>query len=129
MLKRHPPNENHEMLPYYEGVYELTQNIIEFVSAEEILMKEDYKMVAQRRLERVFKMMMDCKSYTKNEDIPENKEIFLYAFKHVKTEKVDNYTLIGFDSDELFENGNLFNFCSNKFINEEIENRDFRLTG
>ena len=117
------------MLHYYEGKYETRQNTIEFESAKEILMKEDYKMVVQRRLERVFNMMMDCKSYTKNEDIPENKEIFVYSFKHVKTDKVDNYILIGCESDELYENDNLFNFWSNKFINQEIENRNFRLTG
>ena len=73
--------------------------------------------------------MMDCKSYTKNEDIPENKEIFVYSFKHVKMDKVNNYILIGCESDELYENDNLFNFWSNKFINQEIENGNFRLTG
>ena len=33
--------------------------------------------------------MMDCKSYKKNEDTSENKEIFVDGFKHVKTDKVD----------------------------------------
>ena len=72
---------------------------------------------------------MDFESYTKNEDIPENNEIFVYSFKHVKTDKVNNYILIGSESDELFENDKLFNFWSNKFINKEIENRNFKLTG
>ena len=72
---------------------------------------------------------MDHKSYTKNEDIPENKEIFVYGFKHVKTEKIDKYILIGCESDGLFENDNLFNFWSNKLINEEIEKRKFNITG
>ena len=121
-LKRKPPHEKHQMLPYYVGKYELMQNNIGFESAKEILMKEDNKMVVQRRLERIFNMMMDCKLYTKNEDISENKEIFVYGFKHVKTDKVDNYILIGCELDVLYENDTLFKFWSNKFINKEIEN-------
>ena len=35
--------------------------------------------------------MMECKSYLKNEDIPENKETFVYGLKHTKTDKIDNY--------------------------------------
>ena len=74
-------------------------------------------------------MMIDCKSYTKNEDISENKEILVYGFKPVKTDKFDNYILIGCESDVLYENDKLFNFWSNKFINKEIKNRDFQMTG
>ena len=127
-LKRKPPNENHQMLPYYVGNYEPIQINIDFESVTEILMKEDKKMIVKRRFERI-RNMMDYKSYTKNEDIPENKEIFIYSFKHVITDKVDNYILIGCESDELFENDKLFNFWSNKFKNNEIENRNFKLTG
>ena len=65
MLKRKPPNQYHQMLPYYERVYEPKQNNIDFESAREILGKEDDKMVVQRRFERIFNMMMDCKSYKK----------------------------------------------------------------
>ena len=129
MLKRKPPNQYHQMLPHYVGKYEPKQSNIDFESAREILMKEDYKMVIKRRFERIRNMMLDCKSYTNNEDIPENKEIFVYSFKHVKTDKVDNYILIGSESDELFENDKLFNIWSNKLLNKEIENRNFRLTG
>ena len=129
MLKRKPPNEKHQMLPYYIGKYEPRHININFESAKNILMKDDYKMIVKRRFERIHNMMLDCKSYTKNEDIPENKEIFIYSLKHVKTDKIDNYVLIGSESDELFENDKLFNFWSNKFINNEIENRDFKLTG
>ena len=129
MLKRKPPNQYHQMLPHYVGEYDPKQSNIDFESAREILMKEDYKMVIKRRFERIRNMMLDCKSYTNNEDIPENKEIFVYSFKHVKTDKVDSYILIGCESDELFENDKLFNFWSNKLINKEIENRNFRLTG
>ena len=46
---------------------------------------------------------MECKSYMKNEDNPENKQIFIYGFKHNKTDKVDNYILFGCKSDELYE--------------------------
>ena len=57
MLKRKPPNEYHQMLPYYESVYEPKQNIIDFESAREILMKEDYKIVEKRRFERINDMI------------------------------------------------------------------------
>ena len=128
-LKRKPPNEYHQMPPHYEGVYEPKQNNINFESAKKILMKEDYKMVVKRRFERIYNMMMDFKTYIKYEDIPENKEIFIYSFKHVKTDKIDNYILIASESDELHENDKLFNIWSNKLINKEIENRIFKLTG
>ena len=128
MLKRKPPIEQHQMLPHYVGKYEPKQNNIDFESAKEILMKEDYKMVEKRRFQRI-NDIITYKSYIKYEDISENKEIFIYGFKHVKTEKIDNYTLIGCESDELFENDKLFNFWSNKYINNEIEKRDFQITG
>ena len=92
-------------------------------------MEEDDKMIKQRRLERIYNMMSDYKTYIKYEDIPGNKEIFNYSFKHIKTDKVDNYILIGSESDELFENDKLFNIWSKKLINKEIENRNFKLTG
>ena len=129
MLKRKPPNEYHQMLPYYEGVYEPKQNNTDFESAKSFLMEADKKIVVKRRFERLFNMMMDSKSYTKNEDISENKEIFIYGFKHVKTDKVDNYILIGCESDELLENDKLFNLWSKKFINEEIQKRKIKITG
>ena len=129
MLKRKLPNEYHQMLPHYEGKYEPKQNNIDFESARKILMKQDDKMVVKRRFERIHNMMLDCKSYTKNEDISENKKIFIYSFKHVKTDKVDKYVQIGCESDSIYQNNKLFNFWSDKFINKEIENRNFKLTG
>ena len=129
LLKRKPPNQYHRMLPHYVDKYEPKQNIIDFESAKDILMKEDDKMVVKRRFERIYNMMMDFKSYIKYEDIPENKEIFIYSFKPVQTDKFENYILIGSDSDELYENDKLFNIWSNKLINKEIENRNFKLTG
>ena len=128
MLKRKPPNEYHQMLPHYEGVYEPRHINIDFDSAKNILMKEDYKRVEKRRFERINDMKTH-KSYIKYEDVPENKEIFIYGFKHVQTDKVDNCILIGCESDEIFETDKLFNFWSNKFINNEIEKRDFQTTG
>ena len=116
------------MLPHYVGKYEPKQYNIDFEPAREILRKEDYKMVVKIRSERIHYTMMDCKTYTKNENIPENKEIFIYSFKHVKTDKVDNYVFIGSESDVLFENNKLFNFWYNKFKIKEIESRDFKLT-
>ena len=128
MLKTKPPNEHHQMLPYYEGVYKPKQKNIDFESAREFLMKRDYKMVEKRRFERITDMIT-CKSYLKYEDIPENKEIFVYGYKHIKTDKIDNCILIGCESDEIIENDKLFNFWSNKFINEEIQKRYFQITG
>ena len=127
-LKRKPPNKKHQMLPYYVGKYEPKQNNIDFDSAKNILMKEDYNMIEKRRFERINDMIM-YKSYFKYEDISEKKEIFIYGFKHVNTDKIDNYVLIGCESDELYENDKLFNFWSNKFINNKIEKRDFQITG
>ena len=128
-LKRKPPNQYHQMLPHYVGKYEPKQNNIDFESAKDSLMEEDDKMIKQRRFERIYNMMSDFKTYIKYEDLPENKEIFIYSFKHIKTDKVDNYILIGSESDELFEKDKLFNIWSNKLINKEIENRNFKLTG
>ena len=119
ILKRRTPNEKHEMLPYYVGKYEPKQNNIDFETAKKVLLEEDYIMIVKRRFERI-RNMMDYKSYTKNEDISENREIFVYSFKHVKTDKVNNYILIGSESDELYENNKLFNLWSNKLINKEI---------
>ena len=64
------------MLPCYEGKCEPKQNNIDFESARKILMEEKDKMVLKRRFERMNNMMA-CKSYTKDEDVPKNKEIFL----------------------------------------------------
>ena len=100
MLKRKPPDEYHQMLPHCEGEYKPTQNNIDFESAREIFMKAHYEMVVERRFERIDNMM-ECKSYIKNEEIPENKEIFIYGFKHIKTDKIDQFILIGCESDEL----------------------------
>ena len=51
-------------------------------------MKEDEKTVVKRRLERIYNLM-ECKSNIEYQDFPENRELFIYAFKHVKTDKID----------------------------------------
>ena len=73
--------------------------------------------------------MTACKSYIKNEDIPENKEVNNYGFKHIKIDKAGNYKLIGCESDQLYGNDELFNFWSNKPIHQAIEKRNFKITG
>ena len=90
-------------------------------------MKQDDKMVMIRRFERIY-IMMECKPYIKNEDILENKEIFVHGSKHTETYKLDNFILIGCESDELYENEIPFNFWSNNFINKEIEKNEFKVT-
>ena len=128
MLKRSLPKKYHQMHPHYEGKYEPKQNNIDFESVREVLMKEDYKMIVKRRFERIYNAI-ETMTFTKYEDISENKAIFVSGFKHVKTDKIDNYILIGRKSDELFENDKLFNFWSYKFIKEEIPKRKFKITG
>ena len=65
----------------------------------------------------------------KNEDFPENKEIFIYGIKHFQTENFDIFLTIGCESDGLYENEKLFHFWSNQFINKKIEMRKFKKTG
>ena len=113
MLKRKLPNEYHQMLPQYVGEYEPRRINIDFESTKESLMAADNKMLVQRRSERIFNVAMDCKSYTKNEDISENKDIFVHGFKHVKTDEVDKNIIIGCESDVLYKNDKLINFWSN----------------
>ena len=128
LLKRKHANAYHQLLPNYIGEHELKQNNIDFESARELLMKEDDTMVVKRRFERIY-IMMECNLYMQNEDIPENKEIFVYGFKHIKIYELDVFILIRCDSDELNENEKLFNFLCNEFLNKEIEKRDFKITG
>ena len=122
MVKRNPANEYYQMLPFYEGENKPKQNIIDFESAKEVLTEEAYKMVVRRRFERIYNIM-ECKSYIKNEDIPGKKEIFIYRFKHVETDKIEYFILIGCESDELYENDKLLNFWAKNFVNKEKEKR------
>ena len=62
-------------------------------------MKKDDKMIVKRRFEGLNNKIA-CKSFIEYEDIRENKEIFIHGFKHIKTDEIDNYILIGCESDE-----------------------------
>ena len=125
MVNRIPANEYHEMLPYYKGNYEPRRNNIDVESAKELTVEKP--MIEKRRFGRIKDMIL-CKSYIKQEEVHENKEIFVYGFKHNKTDEIDNYIWIGCESDEFFENEKLFNFSSNKFLNEDIQKIKFKIT-
>ena len=94
MSKRQPPNEYHQMLPLYECIYKPKQNNLDSESARDISMKKDDEIVEKRQFERI-NDIITCISHIKYEDFPENKEIFIYGFKPVKTDKIDNNVLIG----------------------------------
>ena len=101
MLKRKPANKKNQMFLFYVGKSKPKQNNIDLESATEILIKEDNKMVVKRLSGRIYRML-DSKSYTKFDDTPENKEIFVY--EHIKTDKVDNHIITGYESDGLYAN-------------------------
>ena len=128
MLKRKPANEYHQKLPHYESKYEPKQNNIDFESAKKVLMEADKKIAEKRRFERIYHAI-ETMTYTKYEVIPGNKKIFIYGLKYVKTVKIDNYILMGCESEELYENDKLFVFWSNKFINAEMQKRKIKITG
>ena len=128
MVEGKPANKIHRMVPQYEGKFEPKQNNIDFESGKEVLMDADEKTFGKRRFDRIYNAI-ETMTYRKYEDIPENKEIFIYGFQHIKTDKVDNYILIACELDESFENDKLFNIWSIRFIIKEIEKRDFKITG
>ena len=122
MLKRKPANEYHQMLPHYESKYEPGRNNLGFQTAKEFSMEADEKMVEKSRIDRIYRAIeIETMIYPKHEDIPENKGLSIYGFKHIKTDKIDNFILIGCESGELLEKDKLFKFWSNKFINEEMQ--------
>ena len=89
MLKRKPANECHQMLPWYLGEHKPQTATINFEAAKEVLLTAEKPMIESRRFERRNNIIA-CKSYIQYADIPENKEIFIYGFRHIKTDKVDN---------------------------------------
>ena len=82
------------MLPWYVQEYKPKTTTINFEAAKEILMTTEKPWIENRRFDRV-KNMIACKLYMKNEDIPENKEIFVDGFKQNKKDKNDNFILKG----------------------------------
>ena len=127
MLKRKPSNEYYQMLPYYTGEFEDKRNNIDSESAKEASRTVEKPMIDKRRFERE-NGMITCKFYMKNEDIPENKEIFVYGFRHIKADKVDNFILFGCELDEIYEFHKLFHLWSKTFLNKEIKKRNFKIT-
>ena len=91
-------------------------------------MKEDDEMVVKRRFEGIISMM-ECKPYIENEDNFENEIRDIYGFKRNKTDNIDNYKLLGCESNNLYDKHKLFNFWSINFINEEIQKRKFKIPG
>ena len=53
------------------------------------------------------------------EDVLKNKGIIIYEVKHIKTDKVNQYILLEFESHELNENNKLFNFLSSKLLKKK----------
>ena len=116
------------MLPWYLRDYTPRTSVIPFQTAKEVLMIAEKETIDERRSERLSNMIAH-KSYLKHEDVPENKEIFVYGVKHIKTDKIDKFFLRETKSDELNENQKPFNFWSNEFGNREKELRNFEVTG
>ena len=56
-------------------------------------------MLEKRRIERINEAK-ESTSDTKYEDIPQKQEIFVYGFKHIKTDEIDNYILIACGSEK-----------------------------
>ena len=90
ILKGKPANEYYQMLPYFEGKHEYRKNNFDFESAKEVLMSFQKPMIENRRFERINDIIA-FKSYIKYGDIPENREVSVYGFKHIKTDEIDNY--------------------------------------
>ena len=86
--------EYYQMLLHSIGAYKPKQNNFDFESAVEILMKEDKKKIVKRRFDRM-NNAKESMADTKYQDIPENKDICVSGFKHIKTDELDNSTLIG----------------------------------
>ena len=128
MLKRKAANEYIQMLPWYVGEYKTKTSTINYEAAKEVLSIAEKLMIEKRPFERI-NIMIACISYIKNEVVPGNKEIFVYGFKNIKTDKIENHILIGCKSEVFLENIEVFNFWSNKFINEKIQKRNIKITG
>ena len=80
VLRGKSAKEYHQILPWYVGEYKPKTSITDFEAAKEVLLTSEKSMIGNRRFERINKLI-SCKSYIKSEDVPENKEIFVYGFK------------------------------------------------
>ena len=127
-VNRKSANEYHQRLHFYRDEYERRQPITVFESAKEFVLEANKKMIVTRRLERIYRAIKSM-AYTKYEAIRENKQVFCIGFKHAKTDKAENYILIGCKSDDFYKIDKIFSFWSNRFINKEIELKNFEMTG
>ena len=128
LLNRKSANEHHQKLPFYRDEYERRQVFTVFESTKEFVLEADKKMIVTRRLERINRAIKSM-AYTKNEAIRKNKQVFCIGFKHTKTDKAENYIIIGCKSDDFYKIDKIFSFWSNRFINKEIEMKNFEITG
>ena len=65
------------MPQWYVGKNTPKTNNKAFEDAKEVIITAEKPMIENRRFERR-NVLIACKSYNKNEDIPENKEFFLW---------------------------------------------------
>ena len=75
------------MLPWFVEKYKPKLSIINLYAAKEILTTAEKSMFENRRFERI-NNVMESKSYMKHEDVPENKQMFVYGFKQSKQLKL-----------------------------------------
>ena len=99
MLERKPANDYHQLLPWYVEDCKRKTSTINFETAKEVLLTAEDPKIENRRFEGIYNMM-ENKSYTKHEDVPENKDISVFRFKHNKADKID-LGLVGCKLDEL----------------------------
>ena len=128
LLNRKPPNKKCQMLPWYVGEDKPKALNNNFEAVKKVMITAEKPMVGKRRFERR-NIVITCITYMKHKDVPGNKRIFAYEFKPNETDKIDKHISVGCESDDIYESYKLFNFLSNRFVNREIENRDFKITG
>ena len=76
-LKRHPPNEKHQILLWYVGEYKPKTSNLNFMAGKEFLICAGKPKIEIRRFETI-NDMIECKSYMKNEDVRDlNRYLFV----------------------------------------------------
>ena len=106
----------------YVGEYKPKTSLIKFKTTKDVLVAAETPILETRRFKRRINVIA-FKSHMEDEDTPANKKIFVYGFKHIKTDELDNFILIGCASNEIYENIKLLNFWCNKFIYKERTER------
>ena len=82
------------MLPWHLGEYKPKTSNINFEAQKKVLLAAEEPMIENKRSERI-NSLIACKWCLDYADLLENNGISFYGFKHNKTEKIDNYILIG----------------------------------